>query len=190
MLHDPRLHPVEAPHRARRHYFLLIIDGSNDKTAHALIRHVEDCRHRHPSPTEAPDLERLALRLAVAGNYGSRVEGTLLAVFEDDAERLAQVFRRLRRLLGNRNGPRWRGRGWMLELRSSSAKNGCNDCPRGDQRVALQQCDPSRRFPVSCIVWFDDILLQRAQKREANSSRFIVRCSTTGQRFIASVGWV
>jgi hypothetical protein len=47
-------------------------------------------------PTEAPDLERLAVRLGAAGNYAFRVEGTtLLAAFEDDgdAERFAQVFR-------------------------------------------------------------------------------------------------
>ncbi len=47
-------------------------------------------------PTEAPDLERLAVRLGAAGNYAFRVEGTtLFATFEDDgdAERLAQVFR-------------------------------------------------------------------------------------------------
>ena len=47
-------------------------------------------------PTEAPDLERLAVRLGAAGNYAFRVEGTtLFAAFEDDgdAERFAQVFR-------------------------------------------------------------------------------------------------
>ena len=47
-------------------------------------------------PTEAPDLERLAVRLGPAGNYAFSVEGTtLLAAFEDDgdAERFAQVFR-------------------------------------------------------------------------------------------------
>ena len=47
-------------------------------------------------PTEAPDLERLAVRLGAAGNYAFRVEGTtLLAAFEvdGDAERFAQVFR-------------------------------------------------------------------------------------------------
>ena len=47
-------------------------------------------------PPEAPDLERLAVRLGAAGNYAFRVEGTtLLAAFEDDgdAQRFAQVFR-------------------------------------------------------------------------------------------------
>ena len=47
-------------------------------------------------PTEASDLERLAVRLGAAGNYAFRVEGTtLLAAFENDgdAERFAQVFR-------------------------------------------------------------------------------------------------
>ena len=51
---------------------------------------------KHPPPTEAPDLERLAVRLGAAGNYAFRVEGTtLLAAFEDDgdAERFAQVFK-------------------------------------------------------------------------------------------------
>jgi hypothetical protein len=47
-------------------------------------------------PTEAPDLERLAVRLGAAGNYAFTMEGTtLLAAFEDDgdAERFAQVFK-------------------------------------------------------------------------------------------------
>jgi hypothetical protein len=47
-------------------------------------------------PIEAPDLERLAVRLGAAGNYAFKVEGTtLFAAFEDDgdAERFAQVFR-------------------------------------------------------------------------------------------------
>ena len=45
---------------------------------------------------EAPDLERLAVRLGAAGNYAFSVEGTtLLAAFEDDADakRFADVLR-------------------------------------------------------------------------------------------------
>src|SRR5215204_3758836 len=51
---------------------------------------------RKASATEAPDLERLAVRLGAAGNYAFSVEGTtLLAAFEHDgdAERFAQVFK-------------------------------------------------------------------------------------------------
>jgi hypothetical protein len=62
---------------------------------HLLVVSVVARKASNP-PTEAPDLERLAVRLGAAGNYAFRVEGTtLFAAFEDDgdAERFAQVFR-------------------------------------------------------------------------------------------------
>jgi hypothetical protein len=62
---------------------------------HLLVVSVAARKTSAPS-TEAPDLERLAVRLGAVGNYAFRVEGTtLLAAFEDDgdAERFAQVFK-------------------------------------------------------------------------------------------------
>jgi len=62
---------------------------------HLLVVTVAARKASNP-PTEAPDLERLAVRLGAAGNYAFKVEGTtLFAVFEDDgdAERFAQVLR-------------------------------------------------------------------------------------------------
>jgi hypothetical protein len=62
---------------------------------HLLIVSVAARKASDP-PTEAPDLERLAVRLGAVGNYAFRMVGTtILAAFEvdGDAERFAQVFR-------------------------------------------------------------------------------------------------
>lgn len=62
---------------------------------HLLVVSVVARKASNP-PTEASDLERLAVRLGAAGNYAFRVEGTtLFAAFENDgdAERFAQVFK-------------------------------------------------------------------------------------------------
>jgi hypothetical protein len=62
---------------------------------HLLVVSVEAGKASKPSVDKA-DLEHLAVRLGVAGNYAFKAEGTTVyAAFEDDAdaERFTEVFR-------------------------------------------------------------------------------------------------
>jgi hypothetical protein len=62
---------------------------------HLLVVSVETTKASRPSAAKA-DLERLAVRLGVAGNYAIKADGkTIYAAFEDngEAERFAEVFR-------------------------------------------------------------------------------------------------
>jgi hypothetical protein len=62
---------------------------------HLLVVSVEERKASRP-PAEKVDLERLAVRLGVAGNYAFKVEGrTVYAAFEDgaDVKRFAEVFK-------------------------------------------------------------------------------------------------